>query len=157
MARKTYRNLISQDYGITLDVKGSRIHVNFSGGRRFPVVTYGKYTTDNPDIIEALENHHLYGKDWVLDGFIPEKQKPEIKLIEPIQPILESEPVSRILKDVVTTHNARVVLEPKNVQQAKDWLNRNENVPFNKMKNRDEVFSIAKEKNIDFANILKTQ
>jgi hypothetical protein len=149
---KTYKNLVSQNYGISLTVNGDNVHVNFSGGRRFPVFTYGKYSTSNPDIQKALESHHLYGKDWTLDE-TPAIIQEEV-VIEPIQPVQEDE--GRIVKTTVTTQNARIVLEPKNVQQAKEWLNKNMSIPYSKMKLRDHVFNVAEELKIDFINVEKT-
>jgi len=147
---KTYRNLVSQNYGISLTVNGENVHVNFSGGRRFPVLTYGKYSTSNPDIQKALESHHLYDKDWTLDE-TPAIIQEEV-VTEPIQEVVEPS----IIKTTVTTQNARIVLEPKNVQQAKEWLNKNMSIPYSKMKLRDHVFNVAEENNIEFINVQKT-
>ncbi len=144
--------MVSQNYGISLTVNGGNVHVNFSGGRRFPVLTYGKYSTSNPDIQKALESHHLYDKDWTLDE-TPAIIQEEV-VVEPIQPVQEDE--GRIVKTTVTTQNARIVLEPKNVQQAKEWLNKNMSIPYSKMKLRDHVFNVAEELKIEFINVEKT-
>lgn len=160
--QKTYISLVCQEYGITLNVKGENLHINFKGGRLYPVRTYGKYSTDNPDIQEALENHPLYLKDWKIEG---ETNPPPMNVeVEPFAPTVmeELEPLPipvlepRIISDTVTTGNARIVNEPKTVQQVKEWLNRNEKVPFTKLKNKEEVFSVANELNIDFINVQKT-
>lgn len=162
MTQKTYRNLVCQNYGTTLTVNGQSVHINFSGGRRHPVLTYGKFSTSDPSIIEALESHKNYGKEWILEEtpvmFYNEPEPvqmpdaPETDAPETDAPVVTQ---SNIIKTTVTTENATIVLEPKNVQQAKDWLNKNKNIPYSKMKLRDDLFNVAKELNIDFQNVLK--
>jgi hypothetical protein len=146
---KTYRNLVCQNYGITLTINGVSSHINFSGGKRHPVISYGKYTTADLETQKALESHHLFGKEWVLEGgFV------STTVSEP-EPEPEISQESRIIRDTVTTGNATIVLEPKNVQQMKEWLNKNMNVPYSKMKLRDDVFNAANDLNIEFKNVQK--
>lgn len=146
---KTYQNLVCQNYGITLTINGVSTHINFSGGKRHPVISYGKYTTTDTETQKALESHPLFGKEWVLEG-----ASASTSVSDP-EPEIQINPESRIIHDTVTTGNARIVLEPKNVQQMKEWLNKNMNVPYSKMKLRDDVFNAAVELNIEFKNVQK--
>lgn len=158
---KTYRNLVSIEYGTYIEVDGKKTHIRFIGGRLHPVRRNGTIRTEDPKVISAMENDHRFGKEWVLDSVEGEPEiiapiAAKVESKEPDPGLMPMEPVESPVETPATPNEPDgpvKVYEPINFQQAKIWLNKNRNVPFSKMKNKDEVIAAAKELKVEFVNV----
>ena len=98
---------------------------DFRGGMKHPVIIPPFYATSDPEEQKLLESYPGFGVSYVLEG-VEDKAEAETE-------------VKREVKEEVKSEGPTF----DNVQQAKDWLNKEKGVPFSALKNKQMVIAEA--------------
>lgn len=108
---------------LSIDIvhQGELLTFDFRGGKKHPVVIFPTFSTSSEKEQSLLENHPSFKKSFKLLEIREEVNatKEEVKKIQP---------------EVVTF---------KNVQDAKDWLNKEHSISYTQLLNKEKVISAA--------------
>ena len=128
MSRKKYISTGASPLSIDIMDRGILHTFDFRGGFKNPIFKPPSYLTDKIEEQELLETHPSFNVSFKLEETFVEQsgsKKKEAVILEQ-----ESAP-----KDV----------EFRNTQEAKNWLNKNHNVPFTKINNKAKVIAMGQE------------
>lgn len=123
------------NFEIWLTIKGERKIISFGGK---DILTKQRYLdTEDKEIQKALESNPFFGVyftksieyDWME---LEEKPKEAHAVVEEIPKL--------------KTDKTLIERQFKNITEAKQWINKNHNVPYSKMKTKEQLVS-------EFANI----
>ena len=120
-----------------IDGNGMLRSFDFRGGMKHPVLIPPFYSTSDEKEQQLLESYPGFNKSYVLEAseeVIPE----EVKKVEAV--------VNEVPGKVEELKSNEQSFD--NVQQAKDWLNKEKGVPFSALKNKQMVIAEAEKLNI---------
>jgi hypothetical protein len=139
---KTYQNLVAPNFSTDILVNGKRVDISFNiGGKIHPERVNGKFVTNDTDVMKVLDESPGNGKYWICTETVYDiSDIPE-----------EFEAVSKIEPKENKVYQK--IDEPKTVNQARAWLNKNKGVSFSDMKNRSQVLESAQRVNVEFVNV----
>jgi hypothetical protein len=118
---KIYENLIMLDASYKLGAKD----VRFTGGELYPRFKGGRVYTSDPEIIKAMDNHPLMGKEFVEIKQVKKKEEPKLKEVSGIN----------------------------TVQKASDYLRENHEAKAHDVNNKEKVVAFAKKEGIVFPEL----
>jgi len=127
MSRKKYISTGASPLSIDIMDRGVLHTFDFRGGFKNPIFKPPSFLTDKIREQELLENHPSFNVSFKLEETFIEKPGSKEKKV-----IAELEAVP---KDV----------EFRNTQEAKNWLNKQYNVPFTKINNKEKVIAMGQE------------
>ena len=168
---KTKKNKIYEAIGYLniskqIFVDGKAIDIYFSRGMKNPL-RFGKYSTDDIKIQEALESCPEFNKEYKLIQIgkkvlnKEEMSKPINEQIVDLKLIIEDlKEENASLKNKIKTLEVKKKSEKEivyvkdvfNGQQAKDYLVKNFDLDPDKLKNKMLIIMAARRKNINFPN-----
>lgn len=149
---KTYVSLFYVQYFTSVNVKGKEVSIEFLGGNAgFNPPIRGKYTTQDEDIQEAIENDYRYGVQF---KYLPAKKKTERMLSRTERARLERARAKAEMQAEKEQSNLTIVPEPINAQQGKNHLmQRFPEFTHRDLPNKAAILAAAEAKNISFPNI----
>ena len=137
LRKKKYMSTGANPLSIDItDDNGVLRSFDFRGGMKHPIVIPPFYSTSNELEQKLLESYPGFNKSYVL-----EEGEEVIQEVEPVKAV-----VAEVLGKVEELESNEQSFD--NVQQAKDWLNKEKGVPFSALKNKQMVITEAEKLNI---------
>lgn len=133
MVKKTYMYAGATSVTTIFTVKNKRRIVNFEGGSTIPIKINAKFTTADKDLQNAIEASPKYGK------FI---------FLENAYDMVETKPVVNENVDGFKSY-ANVT----RLQDAKNILNRDFDIPFSGLKNKEDILKASHEVKATFPDL----
>jgi hypothetical protein len=129
---KTYQSTRSITLITYVRVEGDLVAIEFTGGTLAPKKKFGKYSTDNQKIQQAIESSGGFGLEFVCIS-----EQPEIKNNEPDN----------------SGEGWKDIEDVKTVQAAKDYLIDLPEVTASMVTNKLKVMEVAEKLKIRFPNL----
>ena len=166
--RKTYMSKYKSGLQIYAYIGGKPVLCEFKNASRFNKNIRGTFTTNNPELIEALEKDSGFNVKYILldtkedeSGVVdalevrgmeinPKEEIPEPAPVKKVREVKPEKPSVQVAPSVQVVSKEDV----KNVQEAKEWLRRNfKDLTFKKLSNKEIILEVAKEKNVHFEGV----
>ena len=148
---KTYTLTNKNFMCLSVEVEGRKIWIEFRSLRSH---NKGSYTTDDPNVIKALEECNEFGVEYVISKTQGEEPKPII--ITPKAEVVEDDgPAIEPYNDIIPDKEGISVEGISSVAKARQYLLENiEDIKTSELSNKEKVLDVASKNNISFPDLI---
>lgn len=155
--RKVYQSISYPHYYTSVFIDGNEIRIGFVGAVRFgSLQIFGRYTTSDQKVQEALEKSPSFNVDYKIIQTIEEQGKDDI-LNDNDSPDKNPDQFHNpIGEDNQNQEKRETVKAPEviRIQDARDWLREHfKEITFDQVRSRDSILKLARKYKVKFSNL----
>lgn len=159
MSKKTYRSVHAKHLVVPVNKFGKTIFCDFTGGTYYPKDINGAFITSDKEIQKQLEAKKAFGKIYDLEKTVLAED--EKKIGKTVVSIKEKAEAKKAKQEALEEENKKKAhgssepLEVKGIRtfnEARNYLRKEKNVEWSKLKNKEDVLAQAQEKKVVFVD-----